>query len=117
MKLYLIIKEKQNVIISENIELDILYEDSDFLAVNKPADMPTHTSMGHHFGTLSNGVLYYLLKDGEDHTFHAVTRLDKNTTGVVLVAKNRYPSSTNLESSTAPFISNCSCPASQISCP
>lgn len=77
-------------IIPENIELDILYEDSDFLAVNKPADMPTHTSMGHHFGTLSNGVLYYLLKDGEEHTFHAVTRLDKNTTGVVLVAKNRY---------------------------
>ena len=80
---------------SQNIEplyskLDILYEDEDILAINKPYDMPTHTSAGHHTGTLSNAVLYYLNQNGEEHTFHAVTRLDKNTSGVVLIAKNRY---------------------------
>lgn len=80
---------------SENIEpvfseLEILYEDEDFLAVSKPSGMPTHTSAGHHKDTLSNAVLYYLNRNGEEHTFHAVTRLDKDTTGVVLVAKNRY---------------------------
>ena len=80
---------------SENIEpsyakIDVLYEDEDILAVNKPYNMPTHTSAGHHFGTLSNAVLYYLNQNGEKHTFHAVTRLDKNTSGVVLIAKNRY---------------------------
>ncbi len=80
---------------SENIEpvfgeLDVLYEDKDILAVNKPSDMPTHTSHGHHRDTLSNAVLYYLNKNGEEHTFHAITRLDKNTSGVVLIAKNRY---------------------------
>lgn len=80
---------------SENInpvfsELDILYEDEDFLAVNKPRGMPTHTSAGHHEDTLANAVLYYLNRNGEEHTFHAVTRLDKDTTGVVLIAKNRY---------------------------
>lgn len=71
-------------------KLDILYEDEDILAVNKPFGMPTHTSIGHHTDTLANAVLFYLNKNGEEHTFHAVTRLDKDTTGVVLIAKNRY---------------------------
>lgn len=80
---------------SKNIEpvflpIKILYEDEDFLAVDKSADMPTHTSIGHHTDTLSNAVLYYLNKNGEEHTFHAVTRLDRNTSGVVLIAKNSY---------------------------
>lgn len=80
---------------SENIEpkyapLDIIFEDEDLLAINKPADMPTHTSIGHHTDTLANAVLYYLNQTGEEHTFHAVTRLDKDTSGVVLIAKNRY---------------------------
>ena len=80
---------------SENIEpkempIEVIYEDEDLLFVNKPYDMPTHTSIGHHEDTLSNAVLYYLNKNGEPHTFHAVTRLDKDTSGVVLIAKNRY---------------------------
>ena len=80
---------------SENIdpvfsELKILYEDEDFLAVDKSYNIPTHTSIGHHTDTLANAVLYYLNQNGEKHTFHAVTRLDKDTSGVVLIAKNRY---------------------------
>ncbi len=71
-------------------ELDILFEDEDLIAINKSYDMPTHTSIGHHEDTLANAVLYHLNKSGEEHTFHAVTRLDKDTSGVVLIAKNRY---------------------------
>lgn len=72
------------------LPLDILYEDDFILAVNKPAHMAVHVSHGNVYDTLSNGVLYYLNQKGEEHTFHVATRLDKNTSGVVLIAKNSY---------------------------
>lgn len=76
---------------SENIEpvyikLDILYEDDEILAVNKPSGMPTHPSYGNRLNTLANAVMYYL---GEGAAFHAITRLDKNTSGCVIIAKNK----------------------------
>lgn len=69
-----------------NIPLDILYEDEHILAVNKPLGMPTHPSQGHHSDTLANAVMYKY-KDIE-FTFRAITRLDGDTTGVVLIARN-----------------------------
>jgi len=80
---------------SVNIEpvpmnLDILYEDEYLIAVNKPAHMPVHVSCGHSLDTLSNGILYHLGRDGQEYTFHGVTRLDRDTSGVVIVAKNAY---------------------------
>ena len=80
--------EQSENIIPNNIPLDILYEDEDILAVNKPKDMPTHPSIGHYEGTLANAVMYYF-KD-TDFTFRAVNRLDRDTTGIVLIAKNQY---------------------------
>ncbi len=68
-------------------ELDILYEDEDIIAVNKPANMPTHPTKYHIDDTLANLVCGYL---GDSFVFRAVNRLDKDTTGVVLIAKNRY---------------------------
>lgn len=68
--------------------LDILFEDEDILAVCKPSGMPTHPSHGHHENTLANGVCAYF--SSGSFTFRAVTRLDKDTTGVVLIAKNQY---------------------------
>lgn len=65
--------------------LDIIYEDEDVLAVNKPRSMPTHPSKGHTKDTLANGVIYYL---GKDSKFHVITRLDRDTSGIVLIAKN-----------------------------
>lgn len=67
--------------------LDILYEDEDVLAVNKPRSMPTHPSRNHLTDTLANAVAYYL---DTDTVFHAITRLDKDTSGVVLIAKNAH---------------------------
>ena len=75
----------KNVIMSD-IPLQVLYEDEDLLAVNKPMGMPTHPSAGHHDDTLANAVLYRYRN--EKFTFRAITRLDGDTTGVVLVARN-----------------------------
>ena len=69
-----------------NIPIDILYEDDDILIVNKPLGMPTHPSQGHRTDTLANAVMYRY-RD-ENFTFRAITRLDGDTTGVVLIARN-----------------------------
>ncbi|MBO5364851.1 MAG: RluA family pseudouridine synthase [Clostridia bacterium] len=68
------------------VPLEILYEDEDVIAVNKPRNMPTHPSQNHHGDTLANGLMEYFR--GQNFTFRAITRLDKDTSGVVLVAKN-----------------------------
>lgn len=68
-------------------ELDILYEDEDIIAINKPANMPTHPTKYHVDDTLANLVCGYM---GNNFIFRAVNRLDKDTTGIVLIAKNRY---------------------------
>ena len=68
------------------IPLTVLYEDSDILLVDKPQDMPIHPSRGNHLPTLANAVRHYM---GESFVFRAVTRLDRDTSGVVLIAKNQ----------------------------
>ena len=73
-------------IVPNDISLSVLYEDDDILAVNKPANMPTHPSIGHYEGTLANAVMHYY-KD-TPFTFRAITRLDRDTSGVVLIAKH-----------------------------
>ncbi|MBO5059604.1 MAG: RluA family pseudouridine synthase [Clostridia bacterium] len=85
--LKLTLPEKRSLnILPNDIPLDILYEDEDILAVNKPADMPTHPSIGHFEGTLANAVMHYFRDI--PFTFRAVTRLDRDTSGVVVIAKN-----------------------------
>ncbi len=75
-------------IVPTQMDLDILYEDEDVLAVNKPAGIPTHPSIRHYTDTLANGICAYF-KD-IPFTFRAVNRLDKDTSGIVLIAKNRF---------------------------
>ena len=71
------------------IPLWILYEDEDLVCVNKPQGMPTHPSRGHFEDTLANALAGYYAKKGRPFVFRAVNRLDRDTTGVVLVAKNK----------------------------
>ncbi len=73
-------------IVARDIPLEILYEDEDIIAVNKPRSMPTHPSQNHYEDTLANGIMYYFR--GQSFTFRAITRLDRDTSGVVLIAKN-----------------------------
>lgn len=70
------------------VPLDIVYEDSDLMVLNKPANMPIHPSMNHHEGTLANGLLYYFSEKGESFTFRCINRLDRDTSGLTIVAKH-----------------------------
>ena len=68
----------------------MLYEDDHILAVDKPAGMLIHPSHSQNSGTLANLVVGYYAATGQKCAFHPVTRLDRDTYGVVLVAKNSY---------------------------
>ncbi len=76
-------------LISVKMPLDILYEDDSLILCNKPAFVPTHPSHGHTTDTLANGLAAYFEEKGIPFVFRAVNRLDSDTSGVVLVAKNR----------------------------
>ena len=75
---------------AEQGELTILYEDAHILAVDKPAGMLIHPSRSKNTGTLANFVLGYYEKTGQTCAFHPLTRLDRDTFGVVLLAKNGH---------------------------
>ena len=78
---------------SENIPsvempLDIVYEDEDILVLNKPANLPIHPTKGYEYTSLANGVVHYYENQGIPFVFRSINRIDKNTTGLVIVAKN-----------------------------
>ncbi|GAB4236229.1 MAG: RluA family pseudouridine synthase [Chlamydiales bacterium] len=77
-------------IVPENIPLDIIYEDDDLLAINKPVGMVVHPAIGNWKGTFVNALLYHCkeLKSQESLRPGIVHRLDKDTTGLLLAAKN-----------------------------
>jgi len=70
------------------VPLSIVYEDEDVLVLDKPAGMPIHPSMNHHSGTVANGLLYYFKEQGKEFTFRAISRLDRDTSGLTLIAKH-----------------------------
>ena len=75
---------------AEQGDLTILYEDDHVLAVDKPAGMLIHPSRSRNTGTLANFVMGYYEKTGQSCAFHPLTRLDRDTFGVVLLAKNGH---------------------------
>lgn len=70
-----------------DMPLDIIYEDEYMIAVNKPRNMPTHPSKGNSLPTLANGVMAHFKGN---HTFRSINRLDRDTSGIVLIAKDAY---------------------------
>lgn len=82
-------KESSENIQPINIPLCILYEDTDIIAVNKPRNMPVHPSKGNSLPTLANAIAAHV---GEPFVFRAITRLDRDTSGIVLIAKNQLSS-------------------------
>lgn len=77
-------------IVSEPYELDILYEDDSLLIINKPGNMVVHPTCLHQNGTLANFVKYYFESKNEHIKLHFVNRLDRETSGVIVMAKNEY---------------------------
>lgn len=70
--------------------LDIVYEDEDLVVINKPADMVVHPSPGHRADSLGNVLLWHYLQRGETMVFHPVHRLDRGTSGLMVVAKHAH---------------------------
>lgn len=75
---------------AEDGQLNVLYEDDFLLAVDKPAGMLIHPSRSRNEGTLANFVAGYYRKTGQKSAFHPLTRLDRDTFGIVLLAKNAH---------------------------
>ena len=75
-------------IIPASMDIPVLYEDEDILVVNKPADMPVHPSIGNYTNTLANGIAAYLEAKGEICPFRCINRLDRDTSGALILAKN-----------------------------
>lgn len=81
-------RESSQKIIPVELPLDIIYEDEDILVVNKPADMPIHPSMGNYENTLANAVAWYYHRQNIPFVFRCINRLDRNTSGLTIIAKH-----------------------------
>lgn len=77
-------------LIAEDLPLHIVYEDEDIMVLNKPANVAVMPSENHKTGTIANRILGYYEKQNIPYTVHIVTRLDRDTSGLLLVAKYRY---------------------------
>ena len=80
----------ENLLVAENIDLDIVYEDDDLVVVNKPAGMVVHPGHGNYSGTLINALIYHFenLPKNSSNRPGLVHRLDKDTSGLLVIAKN-----------------------------
>jgi len=83
-------EEESEDILPQDIEFDVIDEDEHLLIVNKPAGMIVHPTHGHYMNTLANAVVYYWQQRGEKVRFRPVHRLDRETSGVLAIAKNPY---------------------------
>lgn len=71
-----------------NLPLDIIYEDEDLIVINKPAGMPIHPSMNNYENSLGNALAYYFTKQNKAFVFRCINRLDKDTSGLTVIAKH-----------------------------
>ena len=80
----------ENLLVAENIDLDIVYEDDDLVVINKPAGMVVHPGHGNYSGTLINALIYHFenLPKNSSNRPGLVHRLDKDTSGLLVIAKN-----------------------------
>lgn len=76
-------------IVPVNLPFKIVYEDEDIMVVDKPADMPVHPAINNFENTLANGIAYYFNSKNERFVFRCINRLDRNTSGLLIVAKHR----------------------------
>ncbi len=83
-------KDDNSNVIPTKIPLDILYEDDAYIVINKPAGIAVHPSVLHFGNSLSNGLKYYFDSIGLQKKIRPVNRIDKDTSGIVIFAKNEY---------------------------
>ena len=75
-------------IVATPMDLNIVYEDEDLLVLNKPAGLPIHPSQGHYDTTLANGMAWYFRQKNEPFVYRAINRLDRDTTGLLILARH-----------------------------
>ena len=75
------------------LPLDIVYEDEDIIVVNKPAGMPVHPSLNNYENSLANALMYYYQEQGKPFIFRCTNRLDRDTSGLTVIAKHMISSS------------------------
>ena len=88
LEIHIIEEESSEQIVPSELPLDIVYEDEDLLIINKPADMPIHPSINNYDNTLANALMWYYQQKGETFVYRCINRLDRDTTGLLIVAKN-----------------------------
>jgi len=82
--------EENNSIEPQNIPLDIVFEDKNFLLINKPPGLAVHPVKGIPGGTLANAVTHYWMQRGKSNLFRPINRLDRDTSGLILIGQSQY---------------------------
>ena len=88
LEIHIIEEEFSEQIVARELPLTIIYEDEDLMVINKPADMPIHPSINNYDNTLANALMWYFEKQGQPFVYRCINRLDRDTTGLLIVAKN-----------------------------
>lgn len=88
LEIRIVEEESSGQIVPKELPLDIVYEDEDLLVLNKAADMPIHPSINNYDNTLANALMWYYQQKGEAFVYRCINRLDRDTTGLLIVAKN-----------------------------
>ena len=91
VKIDIIEDESSDIEPNDKLEYEIMYEDEDMIVINKPADMPIHPSQGNHNNTLGNALAAHF--NDRHFIYRPITRLDRDTSGVCLIAKNKFSAS------------------------
>ncbi len=90
LSIHLVEQESSDHITPVNLPLNIIYEDDDLMVVDKPANMPIHPSQGNHENTLANAVAWLYKERNLPFVYRCINRLDRDTTGLLILAKNAY---------------------------
>lgn len=85
-----VVKEESQNIDPEKMDIEVVHEDSDIIVVNKRPGIVVHPTKSYPNGTLANGLLYYFKEKGENCIVRLVSRLDMDTSGLIIIAKNQF---------------------------
>jgi len=82
--------EESQDIEGEDLNIKVIYEDDDLLIVDKPPFMVVHPTKSHQAGTLANGVIHHFRSNNDNSIVRLVSRLDRDTSGLIMIAKNQF---------------------------
>ena len=85
-----LMKDETQNIDPENIPIEVVYEDEDIIVVNKGPNMVVHPTKRHQSGTLANALMYYFKESNQKCIVRLVSRLDMDTSGLIIIGKNQY---------------------------